>query len=80
MDYLPETIYRIFKKYVKAKKHFPSMLIKIYAYQMFRGLAYMHNKNICHRDLKPQNILIDPNSNILKICDFGSAKRLMKGN
>lgn len=43
---------------------------------MFKGLAYMHSLGICHRDIKPQNILIDPKTHIIKICDFGSAKRL----
>ena len=43
---------------------------------MFKGLAYMHSLGICHRDIKPQNILIDPKTHIVKICDFGSAKRL----
>lgn len=43
---------------------------------MFRGLAYLLGINICHRDIKPQNILVDNTTMILKICDFGSAKKL----
>ena len=43
---------------------------------MFKGLAYIHSRGICHRDIKPQNVLIDPKTHIVKICDFGSAKRL----
>ncbi len=34
---------------------------------------------ICHRDIKPQNLLLDPESAVLKLCDFGSAKQLVKG-
>lgn len=34
---------------------------------------------ICHRDIKPQNLLLDPETGVLKLCDFGSAKHLVKG-
>jgi serine/threonine protein kinase len=53
--------------------------IKFYAYQMFRSLAYLEGVGICHRDIKPQNILVDPSTYMLKVCDFGSAKKLVKG-
>jgi len=33
---------------------------------------------ICHRDIKPSNILICPETHLLYLCDFGSAKRLIK--
>ena len=48
--------------------------IKIYLYQMLRSLHYLHCQNICHRDIKPHNFLI--NSNRVVLCDFGSAKIL----
>lgn len=53
--------------------------IKLFMYQLFRSLAYIHSMGICHRDIKPQNLLLDPESAILKLCDFGSAKQLVKG-
>ena len=80
MDYVPETLYRVLKYYVKMKQSFPNILIKLYSYQMFRALAYIYGVGICHRDIKPQNLLVDPNTHILKLCDFGSAKRLVKGS
>ena len=43
-----------------------------------RSLAYIHSHGICHRDIKPQNLLLDPDSGVLKLCDFGSAKHLGK--
>ncbi|XP_027348599.1 shaggy-related protein kinase eta-like isoform X2 [Abrus precatorius] len=47
---------------------------------IFRGLAYIHTvPRVCHRDLKPQNILVDPLTHQVKICDFGSAKVMVKG-
>ena len=38
--------------------------------QIVNGLLYLKKKNISHRDIKPQNILIFPN-NIYKIADLG---------
>lgn len=46
---------------------------------MMRSLAYIHAKGICHRDIKPQNLLVEPSIHIMKLCDFGSAKRLIPG-
>lgn len=44
---------------------------QVYMYQLFRSLAYIHSQGVCHRDIKPQNLLVDPESAILKLCDFG---------
>ena len=48
-------------------------------YQLFRSLAYIHSQGVCHRDIKPQNLLVDPDTAVLKLCDFGSAKQLVLG-
>ena len=44
---------------------------QVYMYQLFRSLAYIHSQGVCHRDIKPQNLLVDPETAILKLCDFG---------
>jgi len=43
--------------------------------QIIKGLLFLKSKNIGHRDIKPQNILIFPN-NIFKLADFGEAKAI----
>ncbi len=67
------------RQFIKARSFAPPQLIKIYAYQLLAGLAYIHSKQICHRDIKPHNVLVDPRTNRVLICDFGSAKRLVPG-
>lgn len=46
-------------------------VFQLYMYQLFRSLAYIHSFGICHRDIKPQNLLLDPDTAVLKLCDFG---------
>jgi serine/threonine protein kinase len=57
----------------------PPLLVKLYSYQLLRSISYIHAIGICHRDIKPQNILVDTGSHTLKLCDFGSAKQLVPG-
>uniref|UniRef100_A0A5B7A9X6 cyclin-dependent kinase n=1 Tax=Davidia involucrata TaxID=16924 RepID=A0A5B7A9X6_DAVIN len=49
-------------------------LIKMFLYQILRGIAYCHSHRVLHRDLKPQNLLIDRRTNALKLADFGLAR------
>ncbi|KAK6129673.1 hypothetical protein DH2020_036539 [Rehmannia glutinosa] len=49
-------------------------LVKMFLYQILRGIAYCHSHRVLHRDLKPQNLLIDRRTNALKLADFGLAR------
>lgn len=79
LEFVPETVYRASRHYAKLKQTMPMLLIKLYMYQLLRSLAYIHSIGICHRDIKPQNLLLNPTTGVLKLCDFGSAKILVAG-
>jgi serine/threonine protein kinase len=92
MNYVSDNLFRMIRNYYqkndknkeemkeikesKDKIKFPLFLIKLYTFQIARALSYIHSLHICHRDIKPQNILIEPSTNKVFLCDFGSAKLL----
>ena len=47
-----------------------------YMWQLLKGMEYCHARGIMHRDLKPQNLLVD-RKGILKLADFGLARAFM---
>ena len=51
----------------------PPDLVKNYLYQILIAINFCHSKRILHRDLKPQNLLIDKDG-IIKLADFGLAR------
>ncbi|KAL2233929.1 shaggy-related protein kinase alpha [Sesamum indicum] len=80
LEYVSETVYRASRHYSKVKQHMPVLYVQLYTYQICRGLNYMHRViGVCHRDIKPQNLLVNPHTHQLKLCDLGSAKMLVPG-
>ncbi len=57
--------------YLKTEeKGLPEDICRFYFHQMVESVKYIHKKNICHRDLKLENIFLDDSFN-LKVGDFG---------
>ncbi|EFJ44520.1 hypothetical protein VOLCADRAFT_64667 [Volvox carteri f. nagariensis] len=72
-DFLDLDLHRLMHIYPQLGSN--SRLVKYYTYQMLSGLEYCHRRRILHRDLKPQNLLIDLHrGNRLKIADFGLSR------
>ena len=74
MDFLPETIRSVALQFQKERQRFPIDHTRVYLFQTLKALDYVHTSRICHRDLKPDNLLVDPNTLRLKLIDFGCAK------
>ncbi|CAF0752117.1 unnamed protein product [Rotaria sordida] len=78
MEYMPMSAHRLISNYRHNHKILPLFYIKLFCYQMLRGLGYLHVQGVAHRDVKPANMIVDYEAGILKICDLGSAKKLNK--
>ena len=63
------------KEYIKKNQHLPWQESCNYAIQIGQGIQAAHERNIIHRDIKPQNIIMD-SSGTLKVTDFGIAKAM----
>ena len=61
--------------YVRRRRKLDETTAKVIFVQIVRGLEYIHSKNVMHRDIKLENILLD-NLGQVKICDFGVSKVL----
>jgi serine/threonine protein kinase len=75
MEYIVEDLLSFMRKRGKLSEK----LCKIIFKQLIKGIKHIHNKNIVHRDIKLDNILLDL-SNTVKICDFGVSKFIKDGD
>ncbi|XP_029139629.1 obscurin-like [Protobothrops mucrosquamatus] len=67
-----ELLDRLYKKNMVTEAE-----VKFYIKQLLEGILYLHSNEILHLDIKPSNILmVHPNRDDLKICDFGFAQRI----
>lgn len=74
LEFIPDTLSAQIEFYAKNGATVPNDLKVIYMRDAFRALKHLNDLSICHRDIKPQNLLVDPTRKLLKLADFGSAK------
>ncbi|XP_047325505.1 cyclin-dependent kinase F-4 isoform X2 [Impatiens glandulifera] len=65
-EYMDCNLYELLRDRTKA---FSEAEVRNWCFQVFQGLAYMHQHGYFHRDLKPENLLVS--KDIIKIADFG---------
>ena len=68
-DLMDTDLYRI----VRSPQPLSDDHVRYFVYQVLRGLKFIHSANVMHRDLKPNNLLVNANCD-LKICDLGLAR------
>jgi hypothetical protein len=61
-------------------EHVPRHVLNSYLRQVFAAVEFLHTNGIAHGDLKPQNILLNRKTHVVKLCDFGSSVRVDSGN
>lgn len=67
---IPSNLHQFMKE---NNRKIDSVEIKMIMWQLFRGQSHLQKAGICHRDIKPQNLLFDTPTGLLKISDFGSS-------
>lgn len=72
---MKESLKDKFMRAVQENQPFSEADIIQYFYAIASGLVYLHNRKITHKDIKPENILIDPIAGI-KIADIGIGELL----
>ncbi|KAA8495292.1 Mitogen-activated protein kinase 14 [Porphyridium purpureum] len=73
LEIMPTDLHRL----LNMKTKLSGEHVKYLMFQLFRGLHYMHSCQVFHRDLKPNNILINKQCD-LRICDFGLARAMFE--
>jgi len=71
MEYMPQNLHQRI-----AGQHLNVSDVRCFTFQLLRALAQLDGQSICHRDCKPENVLLQPSNRSLKLADFGSAKVL----
>lgn len=70
-EYMECNLYQLMKK---REKLFSDDEVRNLCFQVFQGLAYMHQRGYFHRDLKPENLLVT--KDIIKVSDFGLVREI----
>ncbi|OQR98960.1 calcium-dependent protein kinase [Achlya hypogyna] len=71
----------LFNAIKSRKEAYPEAQVKVYIRKLAASIHYLHLKNICHRDIKLENILYESEAvgADIKLCDFGASTMFREG-
>jgi serine/threonine protein kinase len=73
MDKYDTDLSHMILTFKQQKQQLPKLLIKLYAYQMIKALAYLEAMGIIHADVCTSNFLLNYNQQTVVLCDFGES-------
>jgi len=68
------------KLFLKQNHGFSEDVCKYILLQILNGVDTLHKEGICHRDLKPDNMVIGGDNYDIKLCDFGYSTKYINGD
>lgn len=74
-EFADRNVLKVYEQVKQEGSKLPESTIKRLVYETASGLAFMHKKGFFHRDMKPENLLLNSKS-VLKIADFGLAREV----
>lgn len=69
-EYVEKSLLEVIEERPRGLEH---ETIRKYIYQLIKAIDFCHKHNVIHRDVKPENLLVNSDMS-LKICDFGFAR------
>jgi serine/threonine protein kinase len=79
MEFMPETLGNVLERLVLNKMRMKQCKMNAMMGQLASALDHLEQINLMHRDLKPDNILVNVDTNRVVLADFGSAKFIEEG-
>ena len=76
LEYVPRTMRCVLSFLSTHRMRMKASRVQIYMFQLTRALLLLHQKDTMHCDVKPENILINPETHKLKLADFSARRRL----
>jgi len=73
LEFMDSDLKNVVDKHREKREYMEESELKKIIYQLLLGMSYCHSKGVLHRDLKPNNVLIN-NQGEVKVADFGLAR------